>query len=78
MKEEEYFSDVIMEIQAGYLVKGCENCPFYGIEEYEIQQRCDGIPIHCIWWAMHRHFKALESSEYKLVAIEESEQKDTV
>ena len=67
MNEEEKFSDVIMEIQAGYLISGCDGCPFYGIEEYGIKQRCDSVPINCIWWCMNRYFRQVEQEEEQVV-----------
>lgn len=52
-----------MEIQAGYLTNYCEGCPFHGIEEYEIKQRCDSVPVNCVWWRMHKYFKQAEQGE---------------
>ena len=60
---EEKTSDVMMEITAGYLSNGCEGCPFLGIEEYEIKQRCNSVPINCIWWTLERYFKRMEEGE---------------
>ena len=60
---DEKASDVMMEITVGYLMNGCEGCPFFGIEEYEIKQRCDSAPINCIWWTLERYFKGAESEE---------------
>lgn len=68
---EEKFSDAIMEIQAGYLTNYCEGCPFYGIEEYEIKQRCDSVPINCVWWWMHKYFKQAEQGEKEQAESEE-------
>lgn len=56
-------SEVMMEITAGYLMNGCEGCPFHGIEEYEIKQRCDSVPLNCIWWTLERYFKKEEEKE---------------
>lgn len=65
MSEEEKTSEVMMEIAAGYLCNGCEGCPFYGIEDYEIKRRCDSVPLNCIWWNLNRYFKHQEEMEEK-------------
>lgn len=67
---EEKFSDAIMEIQAGYLVNNCKGCPFYGIEEYEIKQRCNGVPLNCVWWWLSAHFKQAEQEEEQIESEE--------
>lgn len=63
MDEETKWSDVIMTIQAGYLTNGCDGCPFCGIENYEIPQYCNGVPLYCKWWQLHKIFKFLEREE---------------
>lgn len=65
MTEQEKFSDTVMNIAVGYLMNGCEGCPFYGIEEYEIRQICDSKPINCVWWWMNRYFNQVEQEEDK-------------
>ena len=65
MTEQEKFSDTVMNIAVGYLMNGCEGCPFYGIEEYEIRQICDSKPINCVWWWMNRYFNQVEQEENK-------------
>ena len=59
----EKFSDVIGEIQAGYLMNGCDGCPFHGIEDYGIKQRCDSKPINCVWWQLYYYFETTEEGE---------------
>jgi hypothetical protein len=60
---DENVSDVMMDIAAGYIMNDCNGCPFYGIEEYDIKQRCDSVPINCIWWTLERYFKMLEEKK---------------
>lgn len=56
-------SEVMMDIAAAYLINNCEGCPFHGIEEYELKQRCDTVPLNCIWWNLERYFKKEEEKE---------------
>ena len=56
-------SEVMMDIAASYLINNCKGCPFHGIEEYELKQRCDTVPLNCIWWNLERCFKKEEEKE---------------
>lgn len=56
-------SQIISMIMAGYLINGCEGCPFYGIEEYEIDQVCDSVPINCSWVSLWKYFEAEEQKK---------------
>ena len=56
-------SDILENIMAGYLVNGCDGCPFYGIEEYEIEQYCDSVPLNCCWLSLVGYFKRQEEKE---------------
>ena len=37
--------------------------PFYGIEEYEIEQYCDSSPLNCCWLSLVGYFKKQEEKE---------------
>lgn len=56
-------SDVMSQIMAGYLCNGCDGCPFYGIEEYEIDQYCDSVPLNCKWLMLWKYFESVEKEE---------------
>lgn len=62
-EKNETTSEVMMDIAAAYLYNNCSGCPFLGIEEYELNQRCDSVPLNCIWWNMERYFKKEEEKE---------------
>lgn len=56
-------SEVMSMIMGGYLANYCKGCPFYGIEEFEIEQICDSVPLNCIWMALWQYFKEQEEAE---------------
>lgn len=70
---DEKLSDVMMNITAGYLANGCDGCPFYGIDEYDIKQRCDSVPVNCMWWALNRYFNIIEKNKER----ERNDEKET-
>lgn len=63
MEEEKTTSQIMTEIAAGYLMHNCADCPFYGIREYEIKQRCDSVPLNCKWMALKMYFEGVEKDK---------------
>lgn len=62
MTEEKNVSEIMSNIMVGYMINGCDGCPFYGIKDKGIDQYCNAVPINCKWSALHQYFKNLERS----------------
>ena len=58
-------SEIMSMIMVGYLANHCRGCPFYGIEEFEIDKICDSRPTNCAWSFLWQHFEAAEEDEEK-------------
>lgn len=56
-------SEIMAQMMAGYLINGCDGCPFYGIEEYEIDQYCDSVPLNCKWAVLWKYFESQEAED---------------
>lgn len=56
-------SEIMAQMMAGYLINGCDGCPFYGIKEFEIDQYCDSVPLNCKWMILWKYFETQEKAE---------------
>lgn len=56
-------SEVMAQVMSGYILNYCNGCPFYGIEEYEIEQVCDSKMINCTWMRLWKYFENAEKEE---------------
>lgn len=65
MNEEMNVSEIMSDIMTGYLMNGCDGCPFYGIKDKGIEQYCDSVPLNCKWWALKLYFENIERSNEK-------------